>query len=76
MLWLWFTPSNIASFEFFLNEEGQRNPIIQRHPWVLAFDSSSLRSTIYFGLTVYWGVRCLDCAVMRLMGVASSSRPN
>lgn len=71
MLWLWLTPSNIAPFEFFLNEKGQRNPIIQRHPWVAAFDPSSLGTAIYVGLTLYRVTRCLDCAVMRLMGVGT-----
>ncbi len=74
MLWLWFTPSNIAPFEFFLNEKGQRNPISQRHPWVTAFDSSSLGTAVYTGLNLYWLVRCMDCAVIRLMGFGSSPR--
>lgn len=59
-------PFEVSDFEFSLNKKAQRQSAIQRHPWAMAFDSSTWRTMVYVGLTAYWGLRCLDCLVLRI----------
>ena len=67
----WFSgyPVEIASFDFSLNETGQRHHVIRFHPWVTAFESSTWRTTVDLGLTAYWSLRCVDCVLLGFLGI-------